>query len=134
MQTYSYSHYRLKRLHYWLTLEGISGGLSIGFAYLTFGVVFAGLVVVALVGALFVLKTLYWEKRLTWILLFVLMVGVPFFLAFIPVENVVIRMILPLFPLLMFYVYCWMLRHAVGQWLLDVEWNQERKREASKSM
>jgi hypothetical protein len=52
-----------------------------------------------------------------WVTAFAIMVGVPCILWFFPVENPILSVIVNLLPLLMFYLFCWLLRTAVEEWI-----------------
>jgi hypothetical protein len=109
---------KLTRLHYWLTLEGSSG---VGFLGLLAGVPFVPVLLIlglaALAFAPFLLKVLIQMRHWGWVTAFAIMVGVPCILWFFPVENPILSVIVNLLPLLMFYLFCWLLRTAVEEWI-----------------
>ncbi len=109
---------RLRRLHHWLTLEGSSG---IGLLALGAGAPFFPVVELLSIAALIFLPFLMRELIKTghrgWIVTLVAMVGIPCLLWFLPVTTPVASFTIHLFPLLMFYLYCWLLRPAVEEWI-----------------
>jgi hypothetical protein len=128
----SLHEHRLSRLQYWLGLEAI-GGVSIlilakGSFYFSamlgsfFGAVpfiywYALLILAALIFAPYMIRTLIRTEKWNWVVVFAVMVIVPCFLLLIPSESPVLTLVFQLFPLLMFYIYCGLLRWAVDSWL-----------------
>lgn len=118
---------RLRRLRFWLTIETIGGVSTVvlakGSVYLLLGLGlpfiwwYALLILAALAFTPFLLTTIIRTRRFGWLITFVLMVCVPCLLVFVPVEDPRLALAFQLFPLLTFYVYCWLLRHAVDDWL-----------------
>ena len=123
---------RLSRLRYWLGLEAI-GGISVlvlakGSFYLSawLGSLFGGvpfvywyavLILAALAFAPYMIRTLIMAGKWSWVVTFALVVAAPCALLFVPTESPVLTLVFQLFPLLMFYTYCGILRWAVDSWL-----------------
>ena len=119
----------VRRLQLWLTVESV-GGISIaalvkGSVYLSImffqGVPFifwySLLILAAVVFLPFLVSTLLKLKHYNWIWILLIMVGLPASLNIIPITDEYFSLAFQLFPLLMFYAYCGILRWAVEGWL-----------------
>ena len=120
---------RVRRLQFWLTLESV-GGISIAvlfktsvymFAVLLQGVPFIywySLLILAAIAFLpFLLSTLMKLKQYHWMWILLIMVGIPALLNVLPIDDKFFTLAFQLFPLLMFYAYCGILRWVVEGWL-----------------
>ncbi len=109
---------RLRRLHQWLRLEG-SG--AVGFLVLLAGVPFVPVVTLLGIAALlftpYLLLMLFQTGHRAWMVGFALMVGIPSLLWLLPGASAVITAVVRLLPFFMFYLYCWLLRSRVEEWL-----------------
>lgn len=121
--------HRLRRLKFWLTIESV-GGISTGTLVWTsvyFSLLFlnglpylfwyAVLIVAAIAFLPFLVSTLIKLKQYHWIWILTIMVGIPVFLNLIPIDDKFFTLAFQLFPLLMFYAYCGILRWVVDSWL-----------------
>jgi hypothetical protein len=120
---------RVRRLQFWLTLESV-GGISIAvlfktsvymFAVLLQGVPFIywySLLILAAIAFLpFLLSTLMKLKQYHWMWILLIMVVIPALLNVLPIDDKFFTLAFQLFPLLMFYAYCGILRWVVEGWL-----------------
>lgn len=123
---------RLSRLRYWLGLEAI-GGISLlvlakGSFYFSvwvgslFGDIpfvywYAVLILAAVAFTPYMIRTLILARQWSWVVAFAAIVCVPCALLFVQSESPVLTLVFQLFPLLMFYMYCGLLRWAVDSWL-----------------
>jgi len=115
---------RLRELHRWLTYEGASAGLG-GTAFVVpYGIIFLALKVAAVVFTPYLLLRLYQCGRYGWMIAFGLLVGVPAIMALANGGPGVGAFVLSILPLFMFYLYTWVLRHCVGEWLEDLQWRR----------
>lgn len=112
------SQQRLRQLHRYLTVEGSSIVIFLALSFIPYDVVFVVLAGIAMIFTPLLLVTLYKERRIGWLIGFTAVVGVPLAASFIPTENRILQEVLMSTPLLTFYLYCWVLRWAVGEWLL----------------
>ena len=115
---------RLQQLHRWLTFGGgsmILGGTGL---ILPMGIVLIVMTWGAVLFTPFLLWQLYQIKKPQWIIGFLVVVGLPLLGSFF-VENVsVFGLILSMMPLSMFYLYTWMLRHYVEEWIEVTRWKR----------
>jgi len=113
--------YRIDRLHYWLTLEGSSFLLVLAGGFVPIGIVLVCLICAAGAFLPYMVKVLYQEKRHGWIVGLAVLSGIEACLLLLPIKEMLFRTVVLMYlPLLMFYGYCWALRFAVGQWLLEL--------------
>ncbi len=112
------SQIKLERLQRWLTLEGSS---AVAFLVLLAGVPFIPVILLLSVAALiftpYLLFVLFRTGHRGWMVGFAVMVGTPYLLWLLPVSHPVLTVVVRLLPLFMFYLYCWLLRLAVGEWI-----------------
>jgi hypothetical protein len=118
---------RLRRLQYWLTIESIGGvslsALVTGSVYLlalfnlSFVYWYSLLAIAALAFTPFMLATIIRAGHPGWVTVFIVMVILPCGLMLLPLHDPFFELAFQLFPLLMFYIYCWTLRYAVDDWL-----------------
>ena len=120
---------RLRLLKFWLTIESV-GGISIAaiaggsvylFAVFLNGVPFIfwySLLILAAVAFLpLLVSTLTRVRQYQWIWILIAMVALPASLNLIPINDKFFTLAFQLFPLLMFYAYCGLLRWVVEGWL-----------------
>ena len=115
---------RLQELHRWLTLEGstcILGGT--GF-YFPMGIVFLVLKWGAILFTPFMLWRLYQLRKTGWIIGFVVFVGTPLVASFFLPRMSTFGFLTSMMPLVVFYLYTWILRFQVGEWLEELRWKQ----------
>ena len=91
------------------------------FAVLLQGVPFIywySLLILAAIAFLpFLLSTLMKLKQYHWMWILLIMVGIPALLNVLPIDDKFFTLAFQLFPLLMFYAYCGILRWVVEGWL-----------------
>ena len=75
------------------------------------------LILAAIAFIPFLVSTLMKLRQFHWVWILVIMVGIPAILNFIPINDKFFTLALQLFPLLMFYAYCGILRWVVDGWL-----------------
>jgi hypothetical protein len=120
---------RLRRLRFWLTIESV-GGISTGILAMSSLLVFSWLlnglpyiywysflILAAIAFLPFLVSTLITLKHFHWVWILVIMVVAPALLNFIPINDKFFTLAFQLFPLLMFYAYCGVLRWVVDGWL-----------------
>lgn len=81
----------------------------------------------AVLSTPFILYVLIKEKRSAWIKTFLIMVALPFLLAFIIAYDNIFSipwMIVLMFP---FYLYCYLLKHTLDEWIEEYEGQELRK-------
>lgn len=92
------------------------------------------LFVLPILFAPYVLFVLYRNGKRGWLITFAVMVVIPILFAFLSTGNIVLDTGLHLLPLLTFYLYCYLLRFSVGEWISDLSsidqlWIDERNRQ-----
>lgn len=120
---------RIRRLKFWLTIETVGGISTVALVKFGFGaassifgtgyiILWFLLPIAAAVAFLpYLLVTLIKLKKYSWIWILVIMVGVPGTLNFIQINDKYFTLAFQLLPLLMFFVYCGILRWIVDDWL-----------------
>jgi hypothetical protein len=116
---------RLRRLHRLLTLGGSSFALG-GLAFvLPFGLIFALLRWAAIAFTPYMLWQLLRAGRYGWVIGFAVTVGLPALLGLFSEPDGVAGYLLGVLPLVTFFVYTWVLRHNVAEWLEELHWKRE---------
>lgn len=122
--------YRLRRLYHWLTYHRLT--IFVYAASFVFPPMFilSFLAAIAILFAPFMLSVLVEKQKRGWIFGFAGMVGVPIVLTFIPVSLSMVHTTFLFLPLVMFYLYCVLLRWAVADWISDSSVEGEAEVEA----
>lgn len=118
---------RLRRLHHWLTLEGSSVVLGSFVFFLPFGLVYTVLKWGAILFTPYMVWTLVQCRQYGWVAGFAVVVGIPAVFGFFAETTTVGGFILSMLPLFMFYVYTWVLRHRVGEWMEELRWKRQNE-------
>jgi hypothetical protein len=120
---------RIRRLKFWLTIESVggisTGTLAMSSVYISSWVLnglpyfywYSFLIFAAIAFLPFLVSTLIKLKQYHWIWILTIMVVVPALLNFVPINDKFFTLAFQLFPLLMFYAYCGILRWVVDGWL-----------------
>lgn len=129
------TEWHLQKLHRWLTASGLSALLGTGAYVMPYGIIMMVLILAAIVFTPFMLWSLYQCGRNGWIAAFGVMVLLPALLALALSPGGVASFLLAILPLFNFYVYTWVLRHSVGDWLENLRGKrilrqQERRAES----
>ncbi len=111
----------LRRLHHTLTYAGSSVVLYTGYPIIGFFIVSIILNITAIVYTPYLIKTLIELKRWRWIITFGIMVVVPAILIYIISYKSIFRTIFSFIPLLMFYIFCWIIRFSIPDWIEKIE-------------
>jgi len=110
----------LRRLHAWLKYEGLTGVFIFAVFFMPFGIVFDVLAVAAVAFTPFMIWLL---ARAGWyraIVLFVAFVVLPFVLSRLVSDDLSLgRYLLEVTPLAAFYIFNWVLRLIIGEYLSD---------------
>ncbi len=115
---------QLQDLRAWATRAPISG-------LLIFGPVFFGKTVLttlvltilclsAIGFSIYLLRSLIQLGKKGWVIAYAVVIGVPFLVLLMPDEADMAIYTLWFIPLVLFYVYCWVLRYAISEWLSDL--------------
>ena len=68
------------------------------------------------------------SRKKNWLFSFVIVMIVCFGLSWIPFTNVIINTMFNYFPLLGFFVVCWLLKNKIGARLIEIEWELEEEK------
>jgi len=126
--------YSLKKLHYWLKWEGLTSLFAGTVFFIPWTSVFMILVIAALLFTPYLLWHLakaHWYRA---ILLFGVFVILPFaFSRFVPGDASLAHFLLASTPLVCFYIFNWILRLIIGEYLDEERAVREmhRRREAA---
>ena len=91
----------------------------------------------AVLATPFILYVLIKEKRRAWIKTFLVMVALPFLLAFIIAYDNIFSIPWMIVLMAPFYLYCFLLKNTVSEWIEEYEGQElrkERKREEARRM
>ncbi|MFQ5568586.1 MAG: hypothetical protein ACE5G0_02860 [Rhodothermales bacterium] len=117
--------FTLERLHVWLKYEISTAFLFVIVFFAPYNLVLIVLVGIAVLFTPFMLITLYRAQRTSWVVAFLVLVGVPTVLGFVGSEDRLLNYFFRTLPLILFFTYCWCLRHAVGEWLEEKRWKAQ---------
>lgn len=112
----------LTELHRGLTLGGSSWILGGSAVFLPYGIVFLLLIVAAIAFSPYMLWRLYKCGRKGWLAGFAVTVLVPAALALVLSPGGLSGYLLGATPLITFYIYTWILRLSVSEWLDNLKW------------
>ena len=99
---------------------------SVLFILLYLGVIILYLVVgAAILFTPYMMYVLIKEKHYVWIVIFFFMVVLPYLIVlFINFDNILLTAWL-LLPIVLFYLYCFLLKYSVDNWLREYNWEQQ---------
>jgi hypothetical protein len=111
---------KLRSLHYWLGFSGMSGILIFSVILFQLAIALTALSLVAAGFSVYILRSLIELGKKGWVIAYAIVIGIPIFLALILSESDIIGIAIWFFPLVMFYIYCWLLRYSITDWLSDL--------------
>lgn len=114
----------MRRLHHTLTYAGSSVVLYVGYPIIGYFIVSIILTVTAIIYTPYLIKTLIKLKKWKWIIAFGIMVVVPMILVYIIPYKIIFNTFLSFIPLLMFYIFCWILRFSIPDWIEKIEYSE----------
>jgi len=114
----------MKRLYRSLTYEGSIVVLIAGYRYIGYRILLMILTVTALLYTPYLIKSLINLKKLNWIISFCIMIIVPVILMLFYFQNHLMKMIFFNIALLMFYLFCWILKFSVHSWIEKIEYTE----------
>ena len=114
----------MRRLYRTLTYEGSTIVLIAGYRYIGYGILLMILTVTALLYTPYLIKSLINLKKLNWIISFSIMIIVPVILMLFYFQNHLMKMIFFSIALLMFYLFCWILKFSVHSWIEKIEYTE----------
>jgi hypothetical protein len=113
-------HYKLERFHYGLTYVLLSGLLLFTAILLPLVISLPIISLVVLGFSVYVIRTLIQLDKKGWIIGYAVVIGLSsLFTLFISSSEIVGNYVW-FFPLSIFYLYCWILRHSIVEWLSDM--------------
>ena len=112
------------RLHHTLTYAGSSVVLYVGYPIIGYFIVSIILTVTAIIYTPYLIRTLIELKKWKWIITFGIMVVVPAILIYMITYKSIYRSVFSFIPLLMFYIFCWILRFSIPGWIEKIEYSE----------
>ena len=112
----------IKRLSISLNYANASIVVLAGYGIAAFGILITILSVMALSYSFYLVKTLYQLKKFYWLITFFIMVFTPLILKFVFFSNAALSIIFSFVSLFMFYLFCWILKLSINQWLENVKY------------
>ena len=109
-------NYNVKRLRYWLNYNIGSMPLYLVSLFYVYAIIIFE--AAAIIFTPFMLKILFEEKKWGWIIFFVVFVLLPIACIYIFTFKSNFFNVLKLIPLVLYYVYCSLLRLAITDWLV----------------
>lgn len=106
--------YNIRRLQHWLDYE-LSTSLLF-FLNWFWNIAIVLMTIAAVLFTPFMLKVLIEERRIGWIIFFVIIVVIPVFILFILNMELTNKLFFGLIPLALFYFYCFLLRIVIRDW------------------
>ena len=114
----------MRKLHQTLTYAGSSAVLYVGYPIIGYFIVSIILTVTAIIYTPYLIKTLIELKKWKWIIAFGIMVVVPTILVYVISYKSIFKTIFSFIPLLMFYIFCWILRFSIPGWIEKIEYSE----------
>ena len=114
----------MRRLHHTLTYAGSSVVLYVGYPIIGYFIVSIILTVTAIIYTPYLIRTLIELKKWKWIITFGIMVVVPAILIYMITYKSIYRSVFSFIPLLMFYIFCWILRFSIPGWIEKIEYSE----------
>jgi len=114
----------MRRLHHTLTYAGSSVVLYVGYPIIGYFIVSIILTVTAIIYTPYLIKTLIALKKWKWVITFGIMVVVPAILIYMITYKSIYRSVFSFIPLLMFYIFCWILRFSIPGWIEKIEYSE----------
>jgi hypothetical protein len=113
----------LRKLHHFLTYESLAVGFFFGIPFVGMLVVsiFMGMAILSFIPLL--IKTLILLKKWNWLIALPIMLGIPFMLK-LTSSNILMREIFSGGIFLMFFLYCFLLKFSVHDWIQEVEYGE----------
>jgi hypothetical protein len=126
---------QLRRLRHWLTYNRYTIFTYGGGIFFPAGIILLCLILLAILFTPYMLFVLYKNRKHGWLLLFAIIVGIPILPAFLSTGNFVLNVMMHFLPLLAFYLYCFLLRFSVDDWISDTSethqlWTEEEDRQS----
>ena len=112
------------RLHHTLTYAGSSFVLYVGYPIIGYFIVSIILTVTAIIYTPYLIRTLIALKKWKWVITFGIMVVVPAILIYMITYKSIYRSVFSFIPLLMFYIFCWILRFSIPGWIEKIEYSE----------
>ena len=108
-------NFNLRRLSYWLNYSLSS--ITLFWLSFFFNIALIIFSIAAIIFAPFMLKVLYEERKWGWIIFFIVIVVLPLATVFIFLFKTNYFQAIGLIPLAFFYLYCFLLRLTIVDWL-----------------
>ena len=113
--------FKLNNLHYWITYSGLSCALIAIVALFSLDITLIGMIIVAVGFSVYIIQSLIRLEKKGWVIGYAIFIGIPSILALILSQSEIIGLSIWFFPLVMFYIYCWILRYTITEWLTDLK-------------
>ncbi len=114
----------MRKLHHTLTYAGSSAVLYVSYPIIGYFIVSIILTFTAIIYTPYLIKKLIKLKKWKWIITFAIMFVVPLILVLIISNKSTVMTIFSFIPLLMFYVFCWVLRFSIPDWIEKIEYSE----------
>ena len=114
----------MRKLHHTLTYAGSSAVLYVGYPIIGYFIVSIIITITAIIYTPYLIIKLIELKKWKWIIAFGIMVVVPAVLVYMITYESIYRSIFSFIPLLMFYVFCWILRFSIPGWIEEIEYSE----------
>ena len=114
----------MRRLHQTLTYAGSSAVLYVGYPIIGYFIVSIILTVTAIVYTPYLIKKLIELKKWKWVIALGILVVVPTILVYVISYKSIFKAIFSFIPLLMFYIFCWILRFSITDWIEKIEYSE----------
>ena len=118
----------LQNLHGWLSKELVTSAGAVGFFFIPPRIVAGLLYLAALVFTPYMLWKLSRLRKWSWIIAFVIFVGLPALGFAVPEKSIVLKFGINAYLLVAFYLFCVVLRLATMTWLEDLKGREELER------
>ena len=114
----------MRRLYQTLIYEGSTIALLAGYKLIGYGILLMILTASAIIYTPYLIKTLIDLKKWKWILTFIIIIIVPLILMLTNSDNPILKTTFYSIALLMFYLFCWILKFSVHNWIEKMEYSE----------
>lgn len=114
----------MRRLYQTLIYEGSTIALLAGYKLIGYGILLMILTASAIIYTPYLIKTLIDLKKWKWILTFIIIIIFPLILMFTNSDNPILKTTFYSIALLMFYLFCWILKFSIHNWIEKMEYSE----------
>jgi hypothetical protein len=98
----------------------MGGILMCSVIFFPMGIVLPALFLIAIGFSVYIIRSLNELRKKGWIVIYVIVIGIPSLLVAMSDGSGIMASAMWLIPLFIFYLYSWVLRYSITEWLSDL--------------